>query len=788
MKPIIRNLVSVIRRFQLAAALNILGLSVAFAAFMVIMMQVDYDLSFGKCHKDHDKIFRVEAGRHPAVNASMSRPFAELFINSSPHIVSGAITNSTGVNGVIPFTFYIEKDGERHLFSDNSKVVTPEFFDVFSFEFVEGLKEDRIAPGNVFIPLSMARKLFGNEPAVGKHIVHGGWGNQTVMAVYRDFPENTVVQNLAYFAIHPNERINEWTTFGYNTYIRLNNADNASLVVENFLRNFKFSDFFEGDDQHYLHNVNLRLTALNDLHFVTDVINDRVPKASKQMLLILFAIGILIIVIAVINFVNFSMAMTPMRVKNINTQRVFGAQLNTIRAAIVFESIFFCFISLFFATMFFLLFKSSQLANFVDGDMSLTGRPAILGCTALVGLLAGLLAGLYPAKYMTSFEPALVLKGSFGLSPKGKKIRSSLIGFQYAASIALIIVAAFMYMQNNFVQKSLGYDKDNLIISDIRGVNRDVFEQKMKQYIGIEDVAFSFELLNTQTSSERIFRGARDPVDDTGFQFEVFRVDPNFLELMRIPITEGRDFLPSDRDLQNGGWIFNETARKKHNLQVGSTIDIAGIGFGEIVGFIPDIKFASFHGEYTSMAFQVERPGRSWAYIRLNSGASKHEAMSYINSTLAELYPGNQNEVRFFDEVLHRLYEKEIALNLLITLFSMLVIFISIVGVFGLVMFDNESRRKEIGIRKICGATTTEILLMFNKGYLRILAVCFIITVPFAWYVVNRWLENFAYKTPMHWWVYLLAFAAVGVITVCTVTFQNWKVANDDPVKSIKSE
>ena len=176
------------------------------------------------------------------------------------------------------------------------------------------------------------------------------------------------------------------------------------------------------------------------------------------------------------------------------------------------------------------------------------------------------------------------------------------------------------------------------------------------------------------------------------------------------------------------------------------------------------------------------------AYIRVKSGTNIRAAISQINATLADIHPNHTFEVRFFDEVLQRLYEKEISLSTLITLFSLIAIFISIVGVFGLVVFDSECRRKEIGIRKVLGASTMGIIVMFNKSYFRILVICFVIAAPAACYTVNVWLQNFAYKTPMYWWVYLLAFLAVSVITVCTVTFQNWRVASDDPVKAIKSE
>jgi putative ABC transport system permease protein len=175
------------------------------------------------------------------------------------------------------------------------------------------------------------------------------------------------------------------------------------------------------------------------------------------------------------------------------------------------------------------------------------------------------------------------------------------------------------------------------------------------------------------------------------------------------------------------------------------------------------------------------------AYIRLKEGANVRSAMSHIHATLAEFDPNYPFEVRFFDEVVQQLYESERALSSLILLFSLIAIFISIVGVFGLVVFDSECRRKEIGIRKVMGATTSGIILMFNKAYIKILLICFALATPIAWFAVSRWLENFAFRTPLYWWVFALAFLAVSAITVLTVTIQNWRVANDDPVKSIKT-
>jgi len=272
-------------------------------------------------------------------------------------------------------------------------------------------------------------------------------------------------------------------------------------------------------------------------------------------------------------------------------------------------------------------------------------------------------------------------------------------------------------------------------------------------------------------------------------QLMVIAVDHTFLQTMGIKITEGRDFRQEDTNTDQIVWLCNESARKEYQLELNTSFDQNG---GEIIGFMPDIKFASFRMAVEPMAFVVFPAAFNAqmriAHIKLNAGTNMRAALSHINATLTEFDANYTFEIRFFDEILQRLYEKETALGSLITLFSLLAIFISIVGVFGLVVFDSECRRKEIGIRKVLGASTIGIIIMFNKTYLKILAICFIVAAPIAWYAVTRWLENFAYKTPMYWWVYVLAFVAVGIITVATVTFQNWRVASDNPLKAIKTE
>lgn len=272
------------------------------------------------------------------------------------------------------------------------------------------------------------------------------------------------------------------------------------------------------------------------------------------------------------------------------------------------------------------------------------------------------------------------------------------------------------------------------------------------------------------------------------FSYFFILTSPNFLKVLGIPVVEGRNFSQADELSDEMTMIFNRPAHINLNMEVGSkTEDYFN---GRIIGFTGDVKFTSLRDADNNIAFVVGNLGYPMqvSYIRLKAGTDMHAAVDHINKTVKELDSSYPFDVEFYDEVFNQLYQKEEHLRSLVMGFSLLAILISLVGVFGLVVFETQYRRKEIGIRKVHGATVGEILSMFNKAYLKIVAICFVIAAPIAWYGVNKWLESFAYQVPMYGWVFMLAFLLVLAITLLTVTFQNWKAANANPVDSLKSE
>ena len=791
MKTILRNFFSVLRRFKAASVLNVLGLSIAFVAFMLIMMQVNYDYTFDCSHRNADAIFRVDIVHgSKGSQAIICRPFARAFTESSPHIKGGCLLNAWVGS---PF-FYVEQNGQRTGYRENAWEVTPGLLDVIHFDMLEGTAQALDEPGSVILPESMAKKIFGNETAVGKQLIAPNveMNAQIIKGVYKDFPRNSALQNVIYVAMNPKENYDNWGNWNYFFFVRLDDPANKENVLDNFKSNFNakevFGNEFEWGGEE---SFDLRLTSLPDVHFLNNVDFDSMPKASRQTLLVLFSIAFVIIIIAGINFTNFSTALTPMRIKSINTQKVLGSSDRMLRGSLLVAAVGVSTFAYLLSLLFLYVIPKTPVASLVDADISFGAQPMIIAGTAVIAVIVGVLAGLYPSYYVTSFPPALVLKGSFGLSLAGRRMRSVLVGIQFVASFILIIGSLFMYLQNRYMQNApLGYDKEEMIIVHLNNKinkDRDAFTNQLKSFSGVEDVTYSQFLLSSQDQ----YMGWGRDYNGKNINFQCLPVSSSFLKVMGIEVKEGRDFRPEDDQKETGCYIFNEKAKAQLELKLNEQID-----GDEIIGFIPDIKFASFRQEVTPMAFylwgkyQWGQEGNYYnaAYVKFKAGSDLRAGMEHVRESLKKFDSEYPFVIRFYDEVLQHTYEKELKIGSLITLFSLVAIFISIVGVFGLVVFESEYKRKEIAVRKVLGSTTGEVLYMFNVSYFWILLICFVLGAPVAWYGVHRWLENFAYRTPMYWWVLPLAFLAIGMITFLTVTYQNWHVANENPVKNIKSE
>ena len=478
-----------------------------------------------------------------------------------------------------------------------------------------------------------------------------------------------------------------------------------------------------------------------------------------------------------------------MRLKSINTQKVLGAKTSSLRGGLIAESVLISLIAFAVSLVLLLAVRNSGIQDLVTADLSLGKHLPLLAATFGISILIGVLAGLYPSFYVTSFPPALVLKGSFGLSPKGRKLRTALVCFQFFVAFMLIIAIGIMYTQSRYIRTSeYGYDKDAIVVGDVTQDARkqkDAVVSELSRISGVEGVAFSQFVLNSQDTYMSWGRGE----GDKNIYFACFPVDEHYLDVMGIRITEGRNFKPSD----NGVYIFNEAARKKYPWMA---VDMpATPGDWNVVGFCENIRFSTFRNNDIAepMAFIYVSKAKLWSYenivnVRISAGTDRVAVIRSLQKAMEKFTPGHDFNFRFMDQVLDNAYRNELRFTRQILLFSLLAIVISMIGVFGLTMFESEYRRKEIGIRKIFGSTTGEILRMFNKRYLYILIGCFIVAAPFGWWIGQHWLEGFAERTPIRAWIFLASFLLVSAITMITVTVQSWKNANENPANSIKTE
>ncbi len=602
----------------------------------------------------------------------------------------------------------------------------------------------------------------------------------TVGGVYRDFPRNSFIKNYIYQDREGLDKlINNWGDWSYITFIKIDNPDDLDIIKENF------KDALKKAGKEDESNLDYYFEPLKNLHFTKDIRYDTYPKANRETVTVLFLIGFVIIIIAAANFTNFSIALSPVRIKNINTRKVLGASIAELRFSLLMEGVIIC-LTAFFLSILLIYGLKGYMADLINPEIDLSAYSRLISMTFFIAIFTGFVSAIYPAWYITSFEPVLALKGSFGFSPTGKKLRTVLITVQYIASFALIISVAFMLLQNHYLlNKSVGYNKDRLLITDLNwkiSGQLDLFTEEIKSFSGIDDITYSDILISN--SDDCMNWGRKYNGDE--IKFDVMIVEPSFMEVMGIDITEGRNFREDDKNT-DGKLIFNEKARETFGLKLNAMVE--GM---EIVGFMPDVHYKTFRVKTDPMAFTTAVKGwgyrTNYAYIRVVAGTDMYAARKHVEETLKKMDADWIFNVRFFDEAFESAYKNERGLTVLISIFSIISILISLIGVFGMVVYETFYRSKEISIRKVLGSSIIEVLELFNKTYLKILAVCFIIACPLVYFMIDKWLDNFAYRTPIYIWVFFIAGFLLVLITVITVTWQSWRAATANPAEGFRNE
>ena len=798
MKEFFKNL----GRYKVSSTLNILGLGIAFAVAYIILVQVNFDLTYNRCFKDAERVYRLEVSSIILGNRDKWIPHTSHKIGEAIGEDNDNVESYGHLYALVAWEdkWYIPcKDKEDEEVKIKISAGSEFLPKTMGFELIAG-SCDELPPESVLISESLARK-YGLK--VGD-VVKKDNALFTIKGIHKDFPTNSSLNGCDMFVKVSNEG-DSWEHIYYYKLISKEQEDafliSAAQKLEGFI------PFFTGDNNWKKPEANdldgwldvakkaFRITPLYGVYFAKDMDGIPFPSTNPVTTYTLLSIAVLILAIAFINFVNFFMAMVPRRIRRVNTEKVFGCSTRRLRMGFVLEAVGLVALGLLLAA-FVIFMIAPELTNMVSTSVALEDNPKILLVIILTGLLLAVVSSIYPAYYITSVPPAFALKGSFGNTASGRRLRYVLLTIQFVISIALITCSMFIRMQYSYMRNfDMGFNKEQLLAADISKAGKAHWDYNLRQQFAgelksnpmIADVTFAASpFMGEMRQTLNLHRE-----DGEEIPTQSYHVAHNFMEFMGIGVKEGRKFRAEDEQQSEIQFLFNETARKRYGLSLNEKF-VYGMK-GVVIGFCDDFRFRSLQLEVLPFAFSVKKHEGylSQLYVRTTPNADIDAVKAHIYDCIKKMgstVTSDDITIEFFDKELDRQYEKEKELNSLITIFALISICISLMGVFGLVFFETQYRRREIALRRVHGAQISEILRMFVMQYARMVGVAFLFAVPVSYLIMSRWLEGYAYHIPLYWWVFALALAIVLAVTSVIVLARSWKAARENPVNALYKE
>lgn len=787
------------RRYRLATLLNLLGLGVAVATFYLFMTQVIYNRTYNHNIHDHEHMYRLEIygglfGEDWGCN--ICRPFVTL-LKEIPQV-----KDATYISPYINKTDV--KVGNRTINVPLINMGKPGI-EFFTGKLLSGSSKTCGDGHNVIVSRSTAEKMFGTANAAGKTFEgENGDGSKTtvtVVGVSEDMPDNCTLPNGVY--VCENESVmNEYSEWSFNVYMLLDKGANPKKVERaTKLAYMKSMGLSEKDEKRFDKEVNMkiRITPVDDIYFSGVGPKDR---GNRNLVGVLTVASVFVLFIAMLNLLNFSLSEIPMRMRGINTRRVMGASVGSLRLKMIMENVMFAFVALIIGILLVVAFQRNESCmKLVSGDIHFASHIVLAAIMAVSALVVGALSAVVPAFYSTSFTPAMVLKGSFGLSPRGRRLRMAIMAVQFCLAFALTIYIGVMSSQSSYIFNSdYGFNKNEVFytgLSEEAQTKKDAVRAELKKLPFVESVGFAQNAIGTSDGYMGWGRGD----DEHHMVLQVLPCDYEYLRTMQLKITEGRDFRESD--MKTGAYVLNKTAMAQYKwLVVGDSIGRQNGGWGSqsnynIVGVCNNFKLKSMRCDNSNVAvaFVIFGPDMAeWGdrcgqvFVRVAKNQDKIEAKRRIAEVLNRLDGSQKYEMWFLDDDLQQTYVEEFRFISQVKLFAIICIIITIIGVFSLTMFETEYRRKEIAIRKVMGSSVGSVVSLFAMRYALPLVVAFVVAAPVGWWLSNSWLQSFAEHTPIHWWLFPLSFVLVSAVVVITVIIQSWRVATANPVESIKTE
>jgi putative ABC transport system permease protein len=792
--------------------INITGLAVGLGCFLLIALYVLDELSFDRYYDKADNLYRINLDAHWGGQelhlAETSDMMGPLLKKDYPQVREYTrIYSQSGDRALI-------RKGNEYISETRAAYVDSTFFNVFAFPALEG--DTRTAlndPHTVVMSASAAARYFGSAgEAVGKTLEVQEGGKEVpykVNAVIADIPGNTHFHFDLLFSMKSLDY--NWGQIGnvnFHTYLALRPGTDYKAFEKEFPDYIKkylipalkdFQIYSLADFEKSGNRIHFSLIPVTRIHLYSDRQGgeELSPPGSIQYVAIFSAVALFILLIACVNFMNLTTARSAGRAREVGIRKVLGTEPKQLVIQFLTESTLMVFLSLLIAIG--IAFLALPLFNSLSGKtMTLVNlfSPVILPLLIALPFGVGLLAGSYPAFFLSAFKPIEVLKGRLRAGTKSGSLRSTLVVFQFATSIVLIIGTIVVFRQLHYIQtRDLGFNKEQVLIidgADALGAKADAFKKEILQVSGVKSGTLS-AFLPVANSARNVYNISKDPVQaaSNSFNVETWGIDDGYLPTMGIKLTKGRNFSPDFR-ADSSAVIINETTARVLGYAdpIGKKIyifDAAGHPTGyPIVGLVKNFNFETLHHEVGPLMFMLQR-SIGLASFKVNTSAIA-SLIGEVRNQWTALAPGVPFSYRFLDDSFNEMYQSEEQVGKIAMIFSVLAILISCLGIFGLATYIAEQRTKEIGIRKVLGATIQGIVGLLSADFMKLVAIAFLIAAPFAWWIMNKWLQDFVYRVRFSWWIFLAAGLAALLIALMTVSIQAVRAAMANPVQSLKSE